>query len=336
MKGRVSYGIAFCMLAMVTTGLSQSQDKPVFVDLIFDLDLPTNATSDQIQTAESNMMNIFNAATNTNLDWSLFLTKNTLLQSRVFLAAVLVSAPIDRTIEIGISGNLLDEKLSSKSYAEQKAILEDSKTYALACKVCGSNVVKIAGFKPQSFDQNEDTYKVLDEMGIEYNAGFQAGILYAPGHEKDVWPYKVENHEFYAVPVSTYMLSGELAPLDDRYAANKGISSSQWKDMLIGKFNEISGKDEPMVISLSTSISGSGEYLDALKQFRDFALSNNAKFVVTRDLVDMSRTGIHESSEGSSEKIAQNTSSDCAACDAAKNASSDVTISNKTAYNIEL
>ena len=175
-------------------------------------------------------------------------------------------------------------------------------------KICGTNEIKVKGFMPQSFEQNEDTYKALDELGFEYNAGFQEGILYAPGHEEDVWPYKVDNHKFYAVPVSTYMFSGELVPLYDRYAKDSGISASQWKDMLIGKFNEISGKDEPMVISLSSPVSGSGEYLEAFKEFMSFASSKNAQFVVTRDLVNMSRTGIHRSLRTvASEVISQNT-----------------------------
>jgi hypothetical protein len=303
------------------------------------LPLPTNATPDELQSAHSNLMNIFNEATYNNADWSLFLTHNTLLQSRAFLAGMIIAAPAGRNIEIGISElrNNLDEKLSSKSYSEQKALLENTKVFAEACKICGVNEVEINGFMPQAFDQNEDTFKVLDDMGIEYNTGFQAGILYAPGHEKDVWPYKVENHKFFAVPISTYEVSGALVPLYDRYAVDKGISSSQWKDMLVGKFNEISDKDEPMVIILSSSVSGSGEYLDALKQFRKFASSNNAKFVVTRDLVNMSRTGIHQSTEGLSAATAQNiegeassTSSNCPECEAAKKASMNATISNET------
>ena len=52
---------------------------------------------------------------------------------------------------------------------------------------------------PPLFDQNEDTYKVMDDLGIKYDAGFQEGIIYAPGHENDVWPYNVEGYGFYAV-----------------------------------------------------------------------------------------------------------------------------------------
>jgi hypothetical protein len=254
------------------------------------------------------------------LDWSLFPTKDASSESRLMLANIYTGLGIGGVLEFGISGSHPDDKLSTKSYSEQKDILKETMSNVESTKICGSNVVTPRGFMPQSFDQNEDTYKVLDELGIEYDTGFQAGLLYEPGHEKDVWPYKVENHEFYAVPVSTYLLSGELVPLSDSYAEDAGLSSSQWKDMLIEKFKEISGKDEPMVISLSPTISGSGEYLNALKEFLAFANSNNGEFVVTRDLVNMARTGVHQSSEGlSAEEQAEDavpiSRSECKTCD---------------------
>lgn len=44
-----------------------------------------------------------------------------------------------------------------------------------------------------------------------------------------------------------------------------------------------------MVILLTKSVSGSGDYLDALKRFIDFATSKDANFVTTMDLVNISR-----------------------------------------------
>lgn len=345
MKIQIYYIVMLCLTALVMNGLSQSEDNSVYINLIVDMDLPTNSTPDQLQATKTDLLSIFDATTSNNIDWNLFVTKDTLLQSRAFLAGVIIAAPSERTIEVGVSElrNHLNEKLTDKTYPEQKALLEDSKVYAEACKICGVNEVEIKGFMPQSFDQNEDTYRSLDEIGFEYNVGFQAGILYEPGHESDVWPYKVENHEFYAVPISTYMLSEDLVPLDDRYAEDNGVSSSQWKDMLIGKFNQISGKDEPMVISLSSSVSGSGDYLEALKEFRNFALSNNGQFVLTSDLIEMSGSGIHKAREESAEITQSDVTgmpSDCPECDAAKqdgNNNSTVSIdSNESEVVIEL
>ena len=332
MKGWILCSIAICFFAMMLIGASQSADKPVKVSLMVDMNLPASATPDQMKAARSDMINIFNEAKDRKINWTIILTKDGSSQARVFLAQLAFDT------EIMASGNSSDEKLSTKSYSEQETIIKDSMFLAGSCKICNVNEKIVRGFMPQSFDQNEDTYKVLDDLGIEYDAGFQAGILYVPGHGNDVWPYKVANHNFYAVPVSTFMLSGEKAPLDDRYAKDKGLSSSQWKDLLVGKFNEISSKDEPMVVSLSSSVSGSGDYLDALKQFMDYALSKQAKFVTVNEIVNMSKTGVHEATAASTVSTMQNTASgtatsDCPECDAAKRATQNIAIQNVTIEN---
>jgi hypothetical protein len=324
--------VALCIACMFAGGLNvsaQSSKKPTFVNFMWDLDLPANVSSEELENAKAQIADVGNLMNLNNARWNLFLTQGAMEQTRLLLAQL----ALDPLLEIGISGSHLDEKLSAKSYSEQLSILEKSMYYAKGVGICDVNEVQARGFLPQSFDQNEDTYKAIDEVGLDYDAGFQAGILYAPGHDEDVWPYRVEGHEFYAVPISTYMLSGELVPLSDRYAKDNGISPSEWKDMLVGKFDEISGEDEPMVISLSSSISGSGEYAEALNEFIDYASSNNAEFVSSSDLVEMSRTGIHELSEEllaakaafaaqKAEEAQADTSSDCPECDDKNNGSS--------------
>lgn len=288
--------VALCIAFMFAGGLNvsaQSSEEPTFVNFIWDLDLPADLPSEELYDAKVEITEVASLMNRNNARWNLFLTQGAMSQTRLLLAQL----ALDPLLEIGISGSNLDGKLSAESYSEQLSILELSMRFAEGCGICDVHEVQASGFLPQSFDQNEDTYKAIDELGLDYDAGFQAGILYAPGHEEDVWPYKVEDHEFYAVPISTYMLSGELVPLSDRYAKDNGISPSEWEDMLVGKFDEISGEDEPMVISLSSSISGSGEYGDALNEFIDYASSNDAEFVSASDLVEMSRTGIHELSE---------------------------------------
>ena len=196
--------------------------------------------------------------------------------------------------ELAMSGNNSNENISIMPYADQSASLKISKMFVEGCNVCGKNNITVYGFMPQSFDQNQDTYKVLDDLGIQYDAGFQAGLLYIPGHEKDVWPYLVQGHKFYAVPVSTYDLSEEKVVLRDSYFKDNGLGATQWYDAMVRKFDEIQSKDEPLVISLTTPISGSGEYLDALNRFMDYAISNNASFVTTTQLVILAKTGVHD------------------------------------------
>jgi len=296
MKSIVYWSINVCLLFMALAGTSQSAENPTMINIMVDMNVPPSPNSDDLSSAMTNLFNVAGASTYKNaaseissLNWTLFLVNDASLGNRLLLAQL----GLDPSVEFGISGNQSYEKLSEKSYDEQKAILEKAKEIVTACKVCGINEIAVKGFMPQSFDQNEDTLKILDEMNVEYDAGYQAGILYAPGHENDVWPYLLENHNFYAVPVSSYSLSGEIVPLSDKYAKDEGLSSSQWYDILTGKFDEVSGKDEPLVIYLSTSISGSGEYLDAYKRFVEYALSQDGRFVTTSELVDMARTGEH-------------------------------------------
>jgi hypothetical protein len=315
----------FCLLSAGIAGAKQSSEKPVFVSLIIDMNVPPSANDDQLSEAKNNLLSLYGAIG--VVPTTLVLANDASDRARLILS----KTTSDANPDVAISGNHSDELLSTKSYSEQKDILKNSKKYAELCKICGKNEVNVYGFMPQSFDQNEDTYKVLDDMGIKYNAGFQAGILNAPGHENDVWPYKVENHKFYAVPVSTYDFSGELIPLDDRYITGKSISASQWKDLLIEKFDAISDKDEPMVLSLSTSVSGSGEYLKALVAFMDYAASRNASFVTAYDLVQMSGNEVKDLPVASTTETAQErvistpspiaieTNTSCPECDEIKN-----------------
>jgi hypothetical protein len=221
---------------------------------------------------------------------------------------------------------------------KQKSILDQSRKFVEACHICNGKTIEPKGFKPQSFDQNADTYNILDAMGIVYDAGFKAGVLFLPGHENDAWPYRAENHRFYAVPVSTYDLSGEKIYLSDRYSSvEKGLGGSQWNDILVSKFDESSKKGEPMVIIFDNLISGKEpDYLDAYITFLDYAASKGAKFVTTLELVNMSKTGVKASlakvaNEIKPELPANKTG--CTVCDSLKNSSLNVTVENATAKN---
>jgi len=214
MKKWIFWGSAVCVLLIAMAGSAQSADNPKYINLVVDLNVPQGASEDQLNAAKNSIVNIFNTFNQKGINWTLVLTNDASEQTRLLLGQLTSIG----NIEIAVSGNHSDELISTKSYTEQVDILERSKLYGESCDVCGINEVIVTGFMPQSFDQNEDTYKALDSLGFEYNLGFQAGLIYAPGHEADTWPYKVENHKFYAVPVSTYMLSDELIPLQDRYA----------------------------------------------------------------------------------------------------------------------
>ena len=286
MKEMVVYGLMASILLLGMASADQSENDLMPVNLLINVDMVESPTQEQVFEAEGNLLNLMHELQNKKLK-ATFSSPYDVIATRIRLR--ITEAGRDPNFELAMSGNSSHEKLSMKSYAEQESILSRSKEATENARVCGTNEIVAYGFMPQSFDQNQDTYKVLDELGIQYDAGFQAGLLYETGHKNDTWPYQVEGYNFYAVPVSTYILSDKRVPLQDKYFQENGLTSSQWSDALEDKFLEAKETGGPVVIALTTSVSGNGDYLDALKEFLEFAVSKDASFVTTLDLVNMSR-----------------------------------------------
>jgi hypothetical protein len=315
MKVLIFAGMLTCIFFLILLGSAQSGDKQVVVNLMLDADVPPSPSEQQGYQTESLLNAMLDEIEGKDLGATIFSTQDVL---NTYTRMRITRIGANPKFELAISGNNSKEKLSTESYTKQKAVLEKSREYTESSKYCGINEITVRGFMPQSFDQNADTYKVLDELGIQYDTGYQAGIIYAPGHENDAWPYKVEGHQFYAVPVSTYSLSEKRVPLQDKYFNDSSLGSNKWYDALTGKFEEAQKKDQPMVIALTTSVSGSGNYLDALKRFLDFALSKQASFVTTMDLVNMSLIEGYQTPA--------NTTKECATC-GQKSGNIDIAIS---------
>ena len=290
--------LASTLIALVSIiaifGSAQASDQPTIVNLMITAGVPPEATAEEKKAGEIGLVNLYTNISSRDLVATIFSTQDFIdTRGRIRLTRM----GLESEFEFAMSGKHSDEKLSDLSYLEQSRLLETSKRYVESTVVCGTNVINARGFMPQSFDQNEDTYDALDLLEIEYSAGFQAGIIFEPGHDGDVWPYPVEGHNFRAVPVSTLDLSGDRVVLHDGSFSDSGMDGDEWYSALVGKFDEIEGKDEPMVVSLTNTVSGSGEYLDALNRFMDYAISKNATFVTTIQLVEMARSGVSDVSE---------------------------------------
>ncbi len=313
--------LAFFMITM--SAASQSSDETTLVNLMIESGMPASAAEEQVKSEVMNLSNMYKTINERGLVATIFPTQDVV---KSYGNLLLTRIGSDSEFELAMTGNHSNEKLSSMSYAEQSIMLKRSKKYVESCKICGKNEINVTGFMPQSFDQNKDTYRVLDGLDIQYNAGFQAGLLFTPGHERDVWPYKLEGYSFYAVPVSTYDLSDKIMVLKDSHFKDNGFSASQWQDALIGKFNEIQGKDEPLVIVLTTSVSGSGDYLDSLSSFLDYATSKKARFVTTANLVSLAKAGSHDPS-----LLPTNVSRECLTCGQDENLLNITTSINRVA-----
>ncbi|HWQ18249.1 MAG TPA: hypothetical protein VN455_00605 [Methanotrichaceae archaeon] len=326
---------ALCLILSFSVAGSESQSAPTIVNIMIDYDTPAHPTSDQLSASREKFDAIIQELYNRNLNATTYLTTEVTSTSERLVLTMTGSNP---KFEYALGGNNSGEMLSTMSYSEQKALLAMMKEWVDLAHYCGINTRDARGFKPQLFDQNEDTFRVLDEMNMDYDAGFKAGVLYLPGHEVDVWPYPVEGHNFYAVPVSTYDLNGEKVYLSDKYIkTEKHQSATEWSDLLISKFDQAAASGEPVVAIFSISVSGSGEYLGAFKRFLNYAVSKNAKFVTTMELVDLTKEGGLSSlsqvpSSPSPANLTINTS--CSFCDSLKKGGLNV-IAHRANYTVE-
>ena len=277
--GTLILGILFAGLV----GLALSQESPV-VNVMIDMDTPSPISPENINVASDSLINMINEIDPKGRNITIFVSGEMATLDR--LGVTLQGTMTNH--ELALYGNNSGEDLSSLSAEDQKALLTDANSRLYHCYVCGGKHVNIKGFRPQKFEQNDDTLKALESLGIIYNAGFQEGLIYLPGHENDTWPYLISGHKLYAVPVSTASIQGERMVLYDKYAKDeKKLSGSQWSELLQKKFDESMQSGSPVTVIFSSLVSGDGEYLDAYRNFLDYAESQGANFVTTLQLVNM-------------------------------------------------
>jgi len=307
-----------CVIAMLLfTGLALSSENRVLVNMMIDCDLYPYATGSGILehfnvTEDKNAVNakgltlekkmaieydsllfdILNKVDPKKLNISIYWTGDYLSKkvgnySYGQLATYLSSSP---NHEMALHGSMTNESLAKMSKQEQDTRILNSKIAVEDKHICGGEVKPVKGFRPQSFSQNDDTYSILDHRNFTYDAGYQAGLIYLPGHENDTEPYKVDNHTFYAVPVSTHIYKGKLVPMWDRFALENGINGSQWSKLLNDTYSDCAKNGNPMVIIFTNFVIGSKpEYLDAYRKFMDLCAHENTTFVTTEQLVEMSK-----------------------------------------------
>jgi hypothetical protein len=194
--------------------------------------------------------------------------------------------------ELAMYGMNTGEMLGTMPYSVQYPAMREAKRLVESAYICDGRVIEVKGFLPQSFNKSATTLGIVDRMEIEYDAGYQAGLIYEPGHESDTWPYPVDGHNFSAVPISTNVLSGELVPLSDRYAKEVlGLSGPGWEDLLTSEFDECAERGESMVVIFTNVITGQDQgYMEAYRNFVEYAISQDATFVTTLELVEMARS----------------------------------------------
>jgi len=193
--------------------------------------------------------------------------------------------------ELAMSGQTTDEMLGLLSYKDQYPLFRNVKRNIEDAYICDGLPVEVKGFRPQNFNQSEVTYKIVDKIGLMYDAGYMANLIYLSDHQNDTWPYPTENYNFYAVPVSTHQISGTYVPISDKYAKEKlKLTGPQWYELLVEEYMECAENNDPMVVMFNNVVVGSDQqYMDAFEKFVDYAASKDSIFLKTLELVEVAK-----------------------------------------------
>jgi hypothetical protein len=165
----VVFSITIYLFAFAMPGSSQDTDNNPMINLMITPDLPASPTGEQVTAARDDFVNIYNTLSSRKLAGTIYLSSDVTSSP---IALFLAQLGLYTNLEFAMSGSNSEEKLSAMPYSEQLKALKKAKTQTEACRVCGKNEIMVNGFRPQFYDQNEDTYKALDELGIAYDAGF--------------------------------------------------------------------------------------------------------------------------------------------------------------------
>lgn len=201
--------------------------------------------------------------------------------------ALLISGIFSKGFEIALHGYSTGEQLASMTYAEQKDLLSRAVRALEGCKPCGT-YKPIVGFRPQYFSQNEDTYRVLDELALKHNSGFKARELYLPGFAWAEAPYPAPGHSFMAVPLATVVRGEAHVYLCDIACAQVLLwTADEWRAALLEKLAEARETRMPIAVLFHNWYTGDTEkytYWQPFVDFVDAAQAAGVTFVTTDQL----------------------------------------------------
>jgi len=172
--------------------------------------------------------------------------------------------------------------LSMLSYEEQEALIRQTKD---AIEDCVGTA--ISGFRCTRFDQNEDTYAIMDSLGFKYNLGFVARTEQSmPGHENDVYPYEAPGYGFWAVPMHSAYFDGRWVAFCDNPFKSL-VDAAGWGELLKSELDSMHGQGRPLLVEVHPYYSGVDEgAFEAFVSFLDYAQSRGARFISVAELVE--------------------------------------------------
>ena len=306
------FRFAVCLVFLAISS-GPASANPVHVNLMIDATFPANPTQIETDSAFGLILNLTNILDERGLNCTIFVTPEMATNQSILVTTLGMRASHE------LAAKVTDQGFSTMPVAEQEAHLAQAKMSIDSDHICegpSANTVNIRGLMLLP-GQNENVYKILDSMGGLYYVGLNQGDDQRLAQGKDAWPYRIANHSLYAVPISSYLSNGERILLSDLIMKEEmGRSGPQWHDILVSRFDQSVRDGVPMVVLFNSSISGSGDYLDAYREFIDYAASKNASFISTLDLVN--ETMARNPSDQVQSVIAK---PDCPECDSTKSLS---------------
>jgi peptidoglycan/xylan/chitin deacetylase (PgdA/CDA1 family) len=288
-----------CMMCCTFMALpvgSLSSEGPVVVNVMIDAELSPFTHNETLQER--------GGVDATSLDWMLSEIERNKLNATVYVTGDFASsnpsyieqAESKSNHEIALHGMTTAENITDWPYQRGFTLIDRARSIVQAAWAPRSNEKCIKGFRPQGFNQSDAVLDVLEDLGFTYDSGYMAGLLFLPGDENDTWPYSMEGHRLYAVPVSTHWVSGSLIHMCDVLSVDLKFTGAQWYDILVQEFEECASRGDPMVVIFHNFISGEDdEYKGTYTNFISYAMERNATFVTTMDLVKRARERIKAS-----------------------------------------
>jgi len=171
--------------------------------------------------------------------------------------------------------------MSKLTYEEQYAFVSQLKSGVEA--VLGKPVT---GFQCTQFDENADTYKVVNELGFQYNLGFVAeSSQNIPGHEDAILPYQVDDYGFWAVPMHCAEWEGERQAFCDNSFAD--LTAEEWESLLKSELDRMDTADQPLLVEFHSYQTGVDEgRFQAFVHFLDYAVSKGVRFITTTEYLE--------------------------------------------------
>jgi len=163
----IYWGCAALIILLVISGASLA--KQTVVNLMIDLDAPDPTISVQNATVFNSMNNLMSVIDSKGLNATIYVSGDIASYQRLPVTAFGSRS----NHELALNGITKDEILAHMTYAKQEALLKKAKDSIEAAYVCGTTPMQVVGFRPQSFSQNNDTFKILEKPWISIRRRIQ-------------------------------------------------------------------------------------------------------------------------------------------------------------------